>query len=565
MNIHCIKQNLLYNYYRYNNNFYYKYYKFINDELNYKRYYKIIFTNNTLLYTIRYIKFRYELYYNYNLTNIIQTNNLLNIIKIFDKINKNNKYGNLNIDIFIKGYKLIINKNIISIQNPQFIKYIKPLTIEYLNMNHNDYYLSNNLNSNNLIGGNIKWELMPLPQHDKKQNKLKIKHKPYNKQKIIQMNNKFTYIISGNSGLNNKYLDELLKNSGFVESPINVNKVMLLFILCKEDLSGFDKRTYNIQCEVKNVLNEEKHRITDKWLLYVGLNQYFPDKCKKYLAETKRLDEINEIEPNKQLIARPIGLDMYAGKGIIRIKNTEELQKLKPKLLHINKDYIVSEYITNINLWYGLKYHLRMYWLVIPQQKDIKFYQTLCPFGKILTAAFKYKNDDFDNNGIHDTHAVSTLRNLFFPYDMDELTKEQCNKIFKRMQKCLKYVGELFNKIPVGPYSESKYAFEVFGCDFLIKNDLNVILMEINKNVGMQSVPEQNTSIEINRYNIFSKNYYKWIYDEAIMPLLKKYLQNNNYTIPNINYKEEKLTKRELPDRFLTISDLERRKNENSN
>ena len=89
---------------------------------------------------------------------------------------------------------------------------------------------------------------------------------------------------------------------------------------------------------------------------------------------------------------------MCAGKGIVRIKDTEELNKIKPILLKQNENYIASEYITDLLLWNKLKFHLRMYWLVIPEQNNHPFYQELHDTGKIMTAAFPYKNEDFDNS-----------------------------------------------------------------------------------------------------------------------------------------------------------------------
>lgn len=429
-----------------------------------------------------------QLINDYKLINDIQIINIINIIICIDT------YSDISLNEFINGYQIQIKNNQInSINNNIYKKELKPLTINYFNEIHK------------LYGG--------------------------------KYNNKISYIITGNTGLNHKYLENIFKSFNWTQETLNTNYCTFIWAEMDENFI-FDKRIYNIKCYLKNMLNQNKIYATNKWLLYQKLYEYNKKITLKHMAETHKIEEIDKIK-DKPYILKPVGVQACGGKGIIRVYNNNQFQEVKKcinsncnkyDILKNNKNYIISEYITNVHLWEGRKYHLRMYWLVRPSFKNNPFYQTLFNIGKILTAKLQYKNDDYENNLIHDTHADTTPRNLFFPQDIN-LNQEQINKIFKKMRKILKNVGDILEKNNVGPYEESKYAFEVFGCDFLIQDNFNVILMEINDKVGMWSV-KNDTNIEY--YDNFTKEYYKWVFNEGIYPILKDYVIKNNGQIDKI-------------------------------
>jgi hypothetical protein len=59
----------------------------------------------------------------------------------------------------------------------------------------------------------------------------------------------------------------------------------------------------------------------------------------------------------------------------------------------------------------------------------------------------------------------------------------------------------------------------VFGCDFLVTAapELRVVLLEVNDKVGFRSAsrgPDR-------RYDQFTKNYYQWVYANAIQPMIQ--------------------------------------------
>ena len=73
-------------------------------------------------------------------------------------------------------------------------------------------------------------------------------------------------------------------------------------------------------------------------------------------------------------------------------------------------------------------------------------------------------------------------------------------------------------------FSESNNCFEVFGIDFMIKDDFTVILIEINDEVGNPSFPIGNYKNKENNnlWHLYIKKYVNWIYNNGIEPIYNK-------------------------------------------
>jgi hypothetical protein len=321
-----------------------------------------------------------------------------------------------------------------------------------------------------------------------------------------------TYIIFGSAGLNHDFLREILNPKGWKEISQNSKSADFVWAELDGD-AGIPKKSYDIKCTLKNLLNDEKKRLVDKFQLYENMKNKYPAATEEYMAETRLLTGVENLKKGEILIAKPI-VEGWAGKGIIRITNGKELEKAK---LSLKKDpsAIASKYITNLMLWEGRKMHFRMYLIVCSATATQPFKSELWTKGKILTAAKKYENKDFENNDIHDTHAHSTVRNLFYPDDLD-VTKEIKKSLFDQMNKIIKYPASILRPF-AKPYPESQYGYEVFGVDFLPTADNIVILLEINEKVGFSPVETDDDSS--GKYAQFTKEYYEWVYRTAISPV----------------------------------------------
>ena len=74
-------------------------------------------------------------------------------------------------------------------------------------------------------------------------------------------------------------------------------------------------------------------------------------------------------------------------------------------------------------------------------------------FGRIFTAKEEYKNEDFSNPDIHDTHMKSTDYDYFFPLHFnkanigrDDITFETVYKIFKQIKEIFIGVAKLLSE-----------------------------------------------------------------------------------------------------------------------
>jgi hypothetical protein len=316
-----------------------------------------------------------------------------------------------------------------------------------------------------------------------------------------------TYILSVSAGLDYQQIRNILKDW----KEIKIHQVMkkqyidLIYV----DGGIKDKRLYNINCRVKSLLNETKFIITNKWNLYVNMKKYFPEETKKYMVLTRTLDEITEIKDDEILLIKPVGRNAYAGKDIICVTKFDEIKEAEITLKKYPQTIAVN-YIKNPLLIDGKKFHIRSYMLVTQEPFNVLLFNK----SKIITAKEKYINGDYYNKNIHDTHISSTTKNRYFPMDID-INEENKEYILKQIKHIVNLLTEII-KNNVEAYPESKYAFEVFGMDFIVTEDFNVYLIEVNEKIGMKNADETDKT-----YSDFSYEYFKWIYDNAVKPFFQ--------------------------------------------
>ena len=321
----------------------------------------------------------------------------------------------------------------------------------------------------------------------------------WKKRQLINSKNVYdsTFIISSKKemkGIDYTTLRQSLIDNGLTETT---NKNSRPYVLWKEQLenNNFDKKYYNTECFITNILNNKKIIITDKSNLYINFNKEYPDACKKYMAKTWKLDKFikDDVLTNNSenvYIVRPVGKGAFSGKDIIIVNNSAKLEEAK-KLS--NKKYdsiIVSEYVTNPMLYRDRKFHLRTYFLIsmINGKYKTYFYEIY----ELFTAKNPYTNIDYTDKNVHDTHFASTKGDILCPRDLElSLKKIFLTKIYPNMEDCMSYISKLMDG-HAKPYEEAENAFEVFGCDFLVKDNYDVVLMEINDKTGFTMNEQKN-------------------------------------------------------------------------
>ena len=354
-----------------------------------------------------------------------------------------------------------------------------------------------------------------------------------------------TFAIHDKQGLNHTRLVDILTDHKWKQVDIKTPNADFAWVgaTVGGDFLRYEDSIYEIKTTLKNVLKGNgvkgfstsdpdypytKNVITDKAQLYIEMNKKCPEICKKYMAESwflndeKRVAEYSEADDGV-LIIKPLGVGAGGGEGIVYVTNKEELteftnavKRRKQSKEKGSKDYLVSKYIRNPMLIEGKKFHLRMYFMVC-MRANHKSDWFLFEEGKIITAELPYKDADYMNKKIHDTHFKSTKKNRLFP-DSRELgiSDKEAKSIMQQMREVLRCAYDVY-KPHIASTRESKYGFEVFGCDFMVTSDVGVKLLEINArhDYGVNDIKKEAPEV----YERFCSDFWEWIYKHAIEPV----------------------------------------------
>jgi preprotein translocase subunit SecE len=315
--------------------------------------------------------------------------------------------------------------------------------------------------------------------------------------------------------LNNNILRDYLINAKLRESKDVYRRPMFLYMEPIEN-NLLDRRYYNTKCFIMNILSKAHKVITDKHWLYLNFNKLFPNKCRDYMAWTIDLINLNPdlvLKEHNIYITRPVGRNAYSGRGIVVVSDKASLQKANS---NINKyeNVIASEYILNPFLFEGKKTHFRCY--LLASILNGVYSTWLFDFFELFHAKLPYIHGDWENKDIHDTHHKSTTRNIFAPDDLEpELQQIFRGVVWPKMQDCMRYVSMILEG-HAEPYDNAANAFEIFGCDILVRDNYDIVLMEVNEHTGLAMHPEPAKIQE------FSEKYFEYINDCIINPAIRE-------------------------------------------
>ena len=354
-----------------------------------------------------------------------------------------------------------------------------------------------------------------------------------------------TFAIHDKQGLNHTRLVDILTDHKWKQVDIKTPNADFAWVgaTVGGDFLRYEDSIYEIKTTLKNLLKGNgvkgfstsdpdypytKNVITDKAQLYMEMSKKCPEICKKYMAESwllsdeKRLAEYSE-ENDGVLIIKPLGVGAGGGEGIVYVTNKEEMSEFANVVKKRNKskdkglkDYLVSKYIRNPMLIEGKKFHLRMYFMVC-MRANHKSDWFLFEEGKIITAELPYKDADYMNKKIHDTHFKSTKKNRLFPESRElGISDKDAKSIMQQMREVLRCAYDVY-KPHIASTRDSKYGFEVFGCDFIVTSDVGVKLLEINArhDYGVNDMKKEAPEV----YERFCSDFWDWIYKHAVEPV----------------------------------------------
>lgn len=280
-----------------------------------------------------------------------------------------------------------------------------------------------------------------------------------------------------------------------------------------------DKSLNYVECTLKNVLEGDAlQSVTNKRALYYTMKELFPEDYSTFMPQSWCLDDKMSVAEDEVLIVKPVGDRACAGNGISVVFNTQQLEDAKRKVLKQWKEGIISRYIRKPLLFKGLKFHFRCYILVSSWGTYIPY-----PRADILTASKPYVDDSYLDTEIHDSHGKSTLKDCFFPEDIDDpdlVVGETASgeKITKRqkIQQVLdlvmdKIIFAIKQKCALNPYSESQNGYELLAPDVMLDEDYNPFLLEVNSRVGFGAVKGVNEY-----YHDWERGFLDWEYENTL-------------------------------------------------
>lgn len=246
-----------------------------------------------------------------------------------------------------------------------------------------------------------------------------------------------------------------------------------------------DKSHYTLNPKIKNLVDTNKYNIADKNKLYENMQKYYPDECKKFMMEQHFITKKNYTKITPKIfgtniwILKPI--KSHSGIGIKIMTNYTQYDNYIKNYNKQNKiqktGWVLAKYIQNPLLFRKRKFHLRVYFLYNPPNNGY-----ILKFGKFFPAKQEFKTTDYSNTDIHDTH-YTEYGFFIFPNEFEEeFGKDKWDIVFKQILELGNILVKLMEN--VNCYAESKYCYEIFGCDIMILNNYKIKVIEINDKVG---------------------------------------------------------------------------------
>jgi hypothetical protein len=273
--------------------------------------------------------------------------------------------------------------------------------------------------------------------------------------------------------------------------------------------------------------------IANKELLYTNCINHDKNKTNEFIPLTYifNLKELSKESLDNKILQYETIINNYplwviktdtgqASKGNYLVNNfesfkktTNEIYESMDKLIYKNRmsnGFILSQYIMNPLLFQKKKFHLRNYVIAyINSEKILKFY--LSKYGKITVAEseYSYSPNDYLNPSVQYTIGVIDKKEYIFPKDyINEFGVDITNKTLKQIKDIVTFTFEV-SKGKIFNYENIENGYIILGYDFIIDDNLNVKLLEINSKSDLNS---HTTELHNTVYNYLFKNIYNEIF-----------------------------------------------------
>ncbi|PAA55585.1 hypothetical protein BOX15_Mlig030094g2 [Macrostomum lignano] len=225
------------------------------------------------------------------------------------------------------------------------------------------------------------------------------------------------------------------------------------------------------------------------------------------------IDVLHKIRQRGLYLIKPGYSD--CGKGIVLYRSDGSLSSLITSLAtnypgYTHKDLVLQKYIENPLLLEGKKFDLRVFLLVVPnQRRDTGVYAFVHPgYARLACRAYDINSDDLTlhltNQAVQ--HRDRTYKNVkeatvwspdslnsYLNQHMAELKVPCTDWVRRRLYPRIRAILGHVTSIVSSSLCDEPFSYELFGCDFLVDADFNVWLLEVN------SDPSLNKSTQVLR------------------------------------------------------------------
>jgi hypothetical protein len=335
--------------------------------------------------------------------------------------------------------------------------------------------------------------------------------------------------------LSRKQFCESYNKNFIVKIPSGLVKADVIFYHINSNL--LDKPFYKYSKFLTNTINLD-FSMLDKGMLYINIIKYNSRRKLNLNNFIKifALSNNNKFKFPGNYILRPI--NGFGGSGILYVHNLDDLTKAI-KYYNTHKDVnnhpyslqeiTVSRIITDLLLFKGRKFHLRMYYIVAILEGEISCF--LLDKGKILTAKDPYNLEVPFSKGVHDTHLDSTDADYFFPNDLTpenihtgQTGKDNDNHNLKNIiLEGIREIAKGISNIVFGSsngkpnsllFEHQQNGYYIYGLDILVRDNLELVLVECNNNTGFECHT-------LEKKKMLSEIIYQWINEIILEPLFK--------------------------------------------
>lgn len=263
----------------------------------------------------------------------------------------------------------------------------------------------------------------------------------------------------------------------------------------RQTAASYIKEAFSIRCRIKNVLKVDNLRtnflrkgilhntipneVTETydwkdftypggiWILkldrkmsYQGKDNFIITSEAEWLEKRKMVEKLTEEreQAKKRLLSK-----QHKKLTVIELEEKMETNNATKFTL---RGAIVSRYITNPMLTEdGRKFHLRPYIMVRSWDKCV-----ISPFALLVTAKLPYKNEDFENPLIHDSHLSKT----------DRIVLVDDKGMMDAIRKVCRPLMDIIDSQPLEMYEEAQFGYQIFGPDILFDDKGNAYILEVN-------------------------------------------------------------------------------------